>query len=77
MGGLNTWTPIRPFVVKYYDSLLLSDDIKEIRGHYGLNCDEERKFTLCVKILETFGDTNVEHKRCMYAWRQFDVVRKR
>ena len=45
MGGLNTWTPIRPFLPKYYDSPLLSDDINEIREHYGLNCDEDRKFT--------------------------------
>ena len=46
MGGLNTWTPIRPFVPKHYDSPLLSDDINEIREYYGLNCDEQCKFIM-------------------------------
>ena len=45
VGGLNTWTPISPLNLgQFYDELLLSNDIKEIREHYGLTCDEERKF---------------------------------
>ena len=65
MGGMNTWTPIRPFVPTYYDSLLLSDDINKIREHYGLKCVDKSKFTsrckdivilekLCNKMLRVF-----------------------
>ena len=38
MGGVNTWTPIRPYKPKYVDTPLLSDDIDEIRDHYGITC---------------------------------------
>ena len=34
MGGMNTWTPIRPFKPTYVNSPLLSDDVDEIRTHY-------------------------------------------
>ena len=44
MGGLNTWTPIRPFVPVYAKTPLLSDDINTIREHYKLQCDEESKY---------------------------------
>ena len=40
MGGMNTWTPIRPFVPTYADTPLLSEDVKAIRMHYGLKCNE-------------------------------------
>ena len=45
MGGVNTWTPIRPFVPTYVLSPLISHDIKAIRAHYGLECDEVGKFS--------------------------------
>ena len=47
MGGVNTWTPIRPFVPTYYDSPLLSDDINEIREHYKLDCGEHKYHSVC------------------------------
>ena len=40
MGGMNTWTPTRPFVPTYADTPLLSEDVKTIRKHYKLNCNE-------------------------------------
>ena len=40
MGGMNTWTPIRPFVPTYVNTPLLSEDLKAIRSHYGLECNE-------------------------------------
>ena len=43
MGGLNTWTPIRPFIPVYVKSPLFSDDVNEIREHYGLACDANGK----------------------------------
>ena len=48
MGGVNKWTPIRPFVPVYALSPLLSDDINAIRMHYGLQCNKESKY-ICVK----------------------------
>ena len=39
MGGVNTWTPIRPFKPTYVNTPLLSDDVDEIRKHYGLDCN--------------------------------------
>ena len=39
MGGVNTWTPIRPFKPTYVNTPLLSDDVDKIRKHYGLDCD--------------------------------------
>ena len=44
MGGMNTWTPVRPFEPTYADSPLLSDDINAIRDHYQLDCDGDSKF---------------------------------
>ena len=38
MGGVNTWTPIRPFKPIYVNTPLLSDDIDKIRAHYGIIC---------------------------------------
>ena len=43
MGGMNTWTPIRSFEPTYVESPLLSDDIKAIRDHYQLVCDDNGK----------------------------------
>ena len=43
MGGMNTWTPMRPFKPVYAKSPLLSDDVKEIRMHYNLKCEKEGK----------------------------------
>ena len=40
MGGVNTWTPVRHFVPTYTDTPLLSEDVEEIRMHYGLECNE-------------------------------------
>ena len=45
MGGINTWTPIRPFVPTYAESPLLSNDVNAIREHYGLKCDTESKYS--------------------------------
>ena len=39
MGGMNTRTPIRPFIPTYADSPLLSDEVGKIWQHYGLDCD--------------------------------------
>ena len=41
MGGMNTWTPIRLFKPTYVYSPLISDDVKKIRTHYNLKCEEE------------------------------------
>ena len=38
MGGVNTWTPKRPFKPTYVNTPLLSDNIDEIRAHYGIKC---------------------------------------
>ena len=43
MVGLNTWTPIRPFVPAYAKTSLLSNDINVIKEHYELQCNEESK----------------------------------
>ena len=48
MGGLNTWTPIRLFVPKYYNSPLLSDDISEIRENYKFDCGEYKFISFCL-----------------------------
>ena len=40
MGGMNTWTPIRPFVPTYVETPLLSHDVDEIRRHYRLKCNK-------------------------------------
>ena len=50
MGGVNTWTPIRPFVPVYVLSPLLSNNIEAIRTHYGLECDEKSKLSY-IKIM--------------------------
>ena len=44
MGGMNTWTPIRPFKPTYVYTPLISDDVKKIREHYKLNCREEGEY---------------------------------
>ena len=41
MGGMNTWTPIRPFKPTYVYSPLISNNIKKIRKHFNLACEEE------------------------------------
>ena len=41
MGGVNTWTPIRPFKPVYVKSPLLSNDVAKIRKHYNLKCEKE------------------------------------
>ena len=60
MGGVNTWTPIRPFRPTYVNSPLLSDDVDEIRAHYHLNCGGMychvqplfvNRLTLCVNMI--------------------------
>ena len=43
MGGMNTWTPIRPFKPVYASTPLISDDMQKIRKHYNLKCDKEGK----------------------------------
>ena len=43
MGDMNTCTHIRPFQPTYADSPLLSNDIKAIREHYQLVCDDNGK----------------------------------
>ena len=58
MGGLNTWTPIRPFVPTYYNSPLLSDNINEIREHYGLDCNDESKLASNVPLFVDFIEEN-------------------
>ena len=45
MGGVTTWTPVRPFVPAYVPSPLTSNDIIAIRAHYGLECDEKGNFS--------------------------------
>ena len=42
MGGMNTWTPVRSFVPTTVNTPLLSDDVSDIRRHYGLNCSGGR-----------------------------------
>ena len=37
-GGMNTHTPIRSFDPVYVDQPLLSNELKEIREHYHLDC---------------------------------------
>ena len=44
MGGLSTWTPIRPFVPMYVKTSFLSNDIKAIREHYEFECDEKSEY---------------------------------
>ena len=45
MGGMNTWTPIRPFKPVYAYSPLISDDVEKIREHYKLHCEGMILFT--------------------------------
>ena len=43
MGGMNTWTPIRPFKPVYASTPLISDDVEKIRKHYNLKCEKQGK----------------------------------
>ena len=45
MGGFNTLIAERLFAPVAVDRPLVSDDIKALRRHYGLQCDKESKFT--------------------------------
>ena len=40
MGGMNTWSPVRNFVPTNVDTPLLSNDVRAIRKHYELKCNE-------------------------------------
>ncbi len=46
-GGANTDTPKRPFKPVYVEEPLISDNIGEIRDHYGLNCSGKND-VICV-----------------------------
>lgn len=46
IGGLNTWTPVRPLVPIYAKTPLFSEDVNSIREHYNIYCDKTSKFLL-------------------------------
>ena len=52
MGGMNTRTPIRPFVPVYAVIPLVAHDINLIREHYALKCEEQSKFIINLIILK-------------------------
>ena len=74
MGGVNTWTPIRPFLPVYAVSPLISDDINAIREHYGIKCEGESKLTVVASLIELLV-IQAQHgfslkNRMMHPWAQ-------
>ena len=69
MGGLNTWTPIRPFTPTYVNRPLLSDDGDKIRKHYGLTCVGKYEFVshLCIGHKDTNKISRMSYgETCLY-----------
>ncbi|XP_072021186.1 hyalin-like [Amphiura filiformis] len=64
-GGLNTFTPKRPFKPVYVEKPLVGDNVGEIRDHYDLNCID----MTCPINASVEGETDPGQPTGMITWK--------